>query len=110
MFLPSVACELDRHNIRDRSGAVIVSAFFTDMGFASADNSSSVIDHSKLRRKRSKMRNEFQKENYTKVKALFFDGRKDKTKKITKVVGTGKYYPSFEKEGHYTLAAEIGIC
>ena len=56
------------------------------------------------------MKNEFQKENYTKVKALFFDGRKDKTKKITKGVGTGKYYPSFEKEGHYTLAAEIGIC
>ena len=52
------------------------------------------------------MRNELQEEISMKVKALFFDGHKDKTKKITKDEGTGKYYPTFEKEGDYTLSAE----
>ena len=104
--LPSVACELDRRNISDRSGAAIVSAFLTDMGLVSAHDTSSVIDRSKIRRERSKLRNELQEENSVEVKALFFDGRKDKTKTITKDEGTGKYYPTFEKEEHYTLVAE----
>ena len=105
-FLPCVACELDRRNKSDRSGAVIFSAFLTDMGFVSADNIFSVIDRLKIRRERSKMRNEFQKENYTEVKAFFFDEPKDKTKNITKDEGTGKYYPMVKKKGHYTLVAE----
>ena len=83
------ACELDWRNITDGSRAAIVSAFLTDMGFVSADDTSSAIDRMKIRRERLKMRNKFQKENYTEVKAFFFDGRKHKTKKIIKDEGTG---------------------
>ena len=55
--------ELDRRNVSDRSGAAIVSAFLTDIGFVFADYTFSVIDRSKIRRKRLKMRNRLQEES-----------------------------------------------
>ena len=54
------------------------------MGLVSADDSSSIIDRLKIQRKRSKTKRELPEENSVEVKALFFDRRKDKTKKITK--------------------------
>ena len=48
LSLPSVACELDRRNISERSGAAIVSAFLTKMGLVSTNDSSSIIDRLKI--------------------------------------------------------------
>ena len=95
--MPSVAFELDRSSISDRKGAVIVSAFLTDMNLVFADDTSSVIDRSKISRERSKIRNELQEENSVEVKGfLLIDGRINKTKKIPNTEGTGKYYSTFK--------------
>ena len=52
--LRSVGYELDRRNISDRSGAAIVSAFLTDIGLVSANDTSRVIERSKIGREQSK--------------------------------------------------------
>ena len=50
LCLPSVACELDRRNISDTSGAAIVRAFLTNIGLVFADDTYSVIYRSKIQR------------------------------------------------------------
>ena len=67
------------------------------MNLVFADDTSSVIDRSKIPRERSKIRNELQEENYVEVKGfLLIDGRINKTKKIPNNEGTGKYYSTFK--------------
>ena len=76
------------------------------MNLVSADDTSSVIDRSKIPRERLKMRNELPEENSVEVKGFYSStGVKTKLKKITKDEGTGKYYSTFKYERHYTFAA-----
>ncbi|CAG4943138.1 unnamed protein product [Parnassius apollo] len=53
---PVVAMTLDRYDISDRAGAAIVSATLQDIGLVTESDTSSVIDHSKIRRARAQTR------------------------------------------------------
>lgn len=59
--LPSV---LDRYKISDRVGAAIASATLLDVGIINKEDQSKIIDQSKIRRARTKKRNELQSEVY----------------------------------------------
>jgi hypothetical protein len=58
--LPSLARECDRYGFSDRSAAAIASAILKDVGLIHEGNNSKVIDRSKVRRERKKLRNQLQ--------------------------------------------------
>ena len=101
-----MARECDRHGVSDRSAAAIASAVLKDVGVGHEDDSSHVIDPSKIRRERKKRRKELQLDMPDTLTGLYFDGRKDKTKVQVKK-GT-KNYPSTVIEEHVTLVQETG--
>lgn len=71
---------LDRYKISDRVGAAIASATLLDVGVISREDQSNVIDQSKIRRSRTRKRNELQSEiELNPTRGLYFDGRKDHT-------------------------------
>lgn len=72
----SIIC--DRYGISDRAAAAVASAVLQDVKI-----NNEVIDKSKLRRARQKLRKEtLSQGQLDTIPALFFDGRKDKTLKI----------------------------
>lgn len=80
--LPSLAQACDRTGVSDRSAAILVNAALKDMGIITAEESSKIIDRSKIRRERVKARKNLKKkheEEKTCVHGIYFDGRKDKT-------------------------------
>lgn len=82
--LPNLALACDRTGVSDRSAAFIVNAAMLDLNVIGAENSSSVIDRSKIRRERKKVRKELNSIGCEKIlTALYFDGRKDKTLVMT---------------------------
>lgn len=83
---PILAKTCDRYGVSDRAAAAIASAVLHDIR-----SNIQVIDKSKLRRERKKVRDDvMSKQKCTDIPALYFDGRKDKTLKIVKK-GTKKY-------------------
>lgn len=72
---------LDRFNASDRLGAHVATAVLEDFGIVNSQNTSAVIDRSKVRRDRQKIRQDEKKSLDLKVPilSLYFDGRKDKT-------------------------------
>ena len=81
--LPTVALTCDRYGVSDRSAAAIASAVLQDFGLINTEQSMNVVDRSKVRRDRNKMKAEMKKQVERKpFMALFFDGRKDKTLKM----------------------------
>lgn len=80
---PTLAITLDRYGVSDRAGAAIVSAALQDMGVITENNTSQVVDRSKLRRAREKQRTELKSSamgcRFQNNFGLYFDGRKDKT-------------------------------
>lgn len=83
--LPSLAKACDRTGVSDRAAAIIASSVLQDMGIVSPNDTSKVIDRSKIRRERSRTRQELTKldsdSSMTCFPGLYFDGRKDKTLK-----------------------------
>lgn len=83
--IPTVARECDRYGVSDTAGAAIATATLIDYGIITSTDSTAVIDRSKLRRQREQVRKKLSKEAMSHmsskegIKALFFDGRKDKT-------------------------------
>lgn len=81
--LPNVAQACDRTGVSDRSASFIINAALKDMGIITTDDSSKVVDRSKIRRERIKKRNELKRKNegkhFSSEYAIHFDGRKDKT-------------------------------
>ena len=77
--LPAVAMAYDRHGLSDRAAASITTAVLHDFGIVTADDSSKVIDRSKVRRSRETTRNLQQFESDASLPGLYFDGRKDNT-------------------------------
>lgn len=88
----------DRFGVSDRAGAAIASVILQT-------NSDEVIDKNKLRRKRKiarRLTNE--KDQVHQIKALYFDGRKDRT--LTMSEKDGKHYKNNVVEEHISLIME----
>ena len=80
--LSNLAMEAERFGISDRAAASLASAVLVDFGIITKEDASCVIDRSKVRRERSKLRKllrseaEEVKDN---ISGIYFDGRRDKT-------------------------------
>ena len=108
MKLPSLALISDRTGVSDRTAACIASATLTDYGVINKDDKSKVIDKNKVRRARSKLRNEVVSEQKVKgsLTSLYFDGRKDKT--IAQVKRSNKMSKQVVTEEHVVIITEPG--
>lgn len=103
--LPNLARTCDRYGLSDRAAAAVASAVLQDFGIVTSENISNVIDRSKLRRERSKLRGEMSEEsNLNPIKALYFDGRKDRTLNVT-TLGNKKFKKTVTEE-HISLIEE----
>ncbi|KAK4879073.1 hypothetical protein RN001_007219 [Aquatica leii] len=73
----------DRHGISDRSAAALASAVLNDIGVVTPEDSSQIVDRSKVRRERQKTRFTLRLQelnvNVIRVHRIYFDGDKDKT-------------------------------
>ena len=93
--------QTDRHGVSDRCAASLVSAVLEDVGLIHDQDSSMVIDRSKIRRECERVRKELQSNLSNSVSGLYFDGRKD-----TQVKKGTKYYAKTITEEHVTLVHE----
>lgn len=100
--VPKIA---DRFGISDRAAAALATAVLVDFNLVTAEDASLVIDRSKIRRAREKLRKESANKLehlHGEVNAFYFDGRKDETIKI--VAGRRKKVV----EDHISLIQEPG--
>lgn len=103
--LPKLASVCDRYGVSNRSAAAIASAVLQDVGLVSADKNRLVIDKSKLRRARNKIRQNLQDDLHQHVlESIYFDGRKDKTLLIEKK--NGRSYRRVVVKEHISLIRE----
>jgi hypothetical protein len=104
--LTNFAIELDRRGISDRDGAALASAVLQDVGSITNKKKDLIVDRSKIRRTRARVRNDLKKNRKrpTQNFGLFFDGKKDKKKTIVK--NNGKAYIKKIVEDHYVLVEE----
>jgi len=77
--LPATAMACDRYGLSDRASASITTAVLHDLDIVTSDDSSKIIDRSKVRRSRETTRKLQPVESDASLRGLFFDGRKDKT-------------------------------
>lgn len=100
--LKNLSTVCDRYGISDRAAAAVASAVLQDVKF-----NNEVIDKSRLRRARQKLRQEtLAQDQLDTIPALYFDGRKDKTLKI--VTKGGKQYRLTTVEEHISIIKEPG--
>lgn len=108
--LENLATACDRTGVSDRSASIIASAVLQDVGLISKRDSSKVIDRSKLRRERRKVRQDLQSSSLVssdnKITGLYFDGRKDRT--IIQEKRGIKYYRKTITEEHIVMLSEPG--
>lgn len=111
--LPSLAKACDRTGISDRAAAIIASSVLQDMRIVSPNDTSKVIDRSKIRRERSRTRQELTKQDtdsdssMTYLPGLYFDGRKDKTmRSVRDIAGHG--HRDTVTEEHISIICEPG--
>lgn len=107
--LPNLAKEADRYGTSDGAAASLATAALIDIGIVTKEDQSLVIDKSKLRRERMKlketMQNEFQ-ESVEDITGIYFDGRRDKTMTKTKV--EEKWRSEIAVDDHNVLVVEPG--
>lgn len=107
--LPFLAQACDRTGVSDRSAAILVNAALKDMGLITAEESSKIIDRSKIRRERVKTRKNLKKkheEEISCVYGIYFDGRKDRTLIMVKEGDTISRKTTTEE--HIVLVSEPG--
>jgi len=107
--LTNTARATERYGISDRAAADIASSVLTDFGIVTTDDNSEVIDRSKLRRERKKLRVELYSEaadSVANLRGLYFDGRKDKT--LVQEEIEGKLHRKVVLEEHIVLLEEPG--
>ena len=108
--LPSLALTCDRTGVSDRAGASIASAILKDVGIITEENTTEVIDRSKIRRERKKTRKQVIEEDMIATDKLplciFFDGKKDKT--LCQVEKGNKKLKKEIVEEHITILEEPG--
>ncbi|XP_050308327.1 uncharacterized protein LOC126744782 [Anthonomus grandis grandis] len=99
---PTLSKTADRYGVSDRAAAAIASAVLHDIS-----SDVEVIDKSKLRRERQKLRDTLLREQTNlQLPALYFDGRKDKTLKV--MAKAGKKYRKVVVEEHISVLKEPG--
>lgn len=105
--LPSLGAVCDRTGISNRSAALLATSVLQDHGIISEENKDSIIDRHKVSRQRSKSR-KTQKDSKQQIpiKALYFDGRKDKT--LTQIEKGAKKSLNIITEEHITMLQEPG--
>jgi hypothetical protein len=99
----------ERHAVSDRAAAEIASSVLLDYGIITSEDYSEVIDRSKLRRERQKVREALRAESVNSsvaVCGLYFDGRKDKT--LRQEEAGGKLHRRSVVEEHVSLIQEPG--
>ncbi|CAG4988526.1 unnamed protein product [Parnassius apollo] len=105
--LSSLALACDRTGVSDRAAAIIASSVLKDVGIISTKDPSGVIDRSKLRRERTKVRSSLQDADRNKIiRGIYFDGRKDKS--LVNIKKEGKFYRKRVTEDHYVILSEPG--
>lgn len=102
--LSTLARECDRASVSDRAAAKIATAVLTDFKLISPNNTSNVIDRSKIRREREKFRDSLQEGKRLVLKSVYFDGRKDRTLKMEKI--DGRVHKRSVVEEHLVLIEE----
>jgi len=102
--LPTLARECDRHGISDRCAASLATAVLQDVGVVHDTDLSMVIDRSKVRRERSKVRKRLQCNSVKQLSGLYFDGRKDRTR--VQMKNGKKSYLKIISQEHITLVLE----
>ncbi|KAK4880663.1 hypothetical protein RN001_008809 [Aquatica leii] len=93
--------------ISDRSASTLVSAVLQNFQVISKENSSKIMDRSKIIREQKKRRTELREQSEKKsstVIRLYFDGKKDKTI-LQEKIGT-KYYKKTVTEEHIVLISD----
>lgn len=103
LWLYAIVC--DRTAISDTAAARLANALFVCLGIVDQHNRSSIVDKSKIRREREKVRRVLVKRSFddnSKLSTLYFDGRRDSTKVRT----DGKYKDV--TEDHYSLVNAEG--
>jgi hypothetical protein len=107
--LTTTAMISDRYGVSDRATAAIVSSVMHDLGLICDSDMSQVIDRSKIRREKEKLRKEVTIDNQDQlkeVKGIYFDGRKDNTQTREKL--GAKFYRRVTKEEHISIISEPG--
>lgn len=105
--LPATALMSDRYGISDRATAAIASSVLQDLGLINEVDLSLVIDKSKIRREKHKVRESLQtKDNSVEIYGVYFDGRKDNTYFQERI--DNKMYRRQKKEEHISLVQEPG--
>lgn len=82
--LPTLTKVCDSYGLSDRSAVAVATAVLHDV---TKDYKKNVIDRCKLRRAREQTRNSFKQNSSETLKAIYFDGRKDKTYVIKNIEG-----------------------
>lgn len=106
MSLPHLAMQADRYGLSDRSVAAIATATLIDVGMISKGNDQMLIDRSKVRRERKKVRKNLQRCQNNQFSAVYFDSRKDET--LAKVKVNNRWYSEKRSEEHYVFLAQPG--
>lgn len=106
--MPTLAITYDRTGVSDRTAAMLASAVLQDFGIITPGDQSLVVNRSKVRRERAKMRSDLADANGSNhmITGLYFDGRKDKTLVNEKI--EGKFHRKTVAEEHYSLIGEPG--
>ncbi|ESN99374.1 hypothetical protein HELRODRAFT_162916 [Helobdella robusta] len=103
--LQNLASVCDRTGISDRSAVFIVNAALLDLNVINTDDSSKVIDRSKIRRERKKVSKHLQYADSNKIiTVIYFDGRKDNTFVMTTTNNTA--HRKTITEEHISLLSE----
>lgn len=102
--LESVALTCDRYGISNRCAASIVTDTLKSFNIVDEDDSSNVVDQSKIKRERAKARKSYQEIEIKNLKSLYFDGRKDKT--LVNKKTENKFSKTDKSEEHIVLIHE----
>ena len=107
--LNNLAVICDRHKVNDRAGAAVANAVLQDYGIITGEDNDLVIDKNKLLQSQRFYQKNLSKEavkTSNGIIALYFDGRKDKTRVLVK--DHGRFHQETSTEEHYTILSEPG--
>lgn len=104
--LPNLAMQADRFGVSDRAAAALATATLIDVGMITKDDDRLVIDRSKVRRERQKVRQSMKEGKGGVITSIYFDGRKDRT--LMKVKVNDRWYSDKKSEEHCVVLTEPG--
>ena len=110
---PNLIAQSLRFGTPARVVAALASATLIDVGYVTEEDSSMVIDKSKVMREREKLMKQLRsaaddKYKEEDIKCILFDGRKNLTNILEKDEETGRYYQSRIKLEHIVVTSEPG--